>query len=155
MFGEAPLRDEAVAAALRNGWSMPVAALDYRRIGYGSYHWLATTEETPGCDGPGRRDRTRFGRHDELVDATVAGGIDFVVTHGEPHAGNVVHAKSGPMLIDWDTARWAPRERDLWSLVDHEGFREGYGDIPLRQKSSRSSGCSGTSPRSPTLLSLW
>ena len=55
----------------------------------------------------------------------------LVATRGEPHAANVVHTAAGPMLIDWDTVRWAPRERDLWSLVDQAGFGEGYGDTSL------------------------
>jgi hypothetical protein len=41
-----------------------------------------------------------------------------VVTHGEPHAGNVMLTPDGPVLIDWDTARLAPPERDLWTLAE-------------------------------------
>ena len=49
--------------------------------------------------------------------ATTAEDI-WVVTHGEPHAGNVIRTSDGPMLIDWDTVALAPPERDLWMLVD-------------------------------------
>ena len=41
----------------------------------------------------------------------------WVITHGEPHAANVVATAAGPVLIDWDTALIAPRERDLWMVV--------------------------------------
>lgn len=41
-----------------------------------------------------------------------------VVTHGEPHAGNVMQTGSGPALVDWDTVALAPPERDLWMLPD-------------------------------------
>ena len=41
-----------------------------------------------------------------------------VVTHGEPHAGNVMLTPDGPVLIDWDTVRLAPPERDLWTLAE-------------------------------------
>ena len=43
------------------------------------------------------------------------------MTHGEPHRANViVEAKDELRLIDWDTTRVAPRERDLWMVLDDE-----------------------------------
>jgi hypothetical protein len=41
----------------------------------------------------------------------------MVITHGEPHAGNVIATANGPVLIDWDTVLVAPPERDLWDLA--------------------------------------
>jgi hypothetical protein len=41
----------------------------------------------------------------------------WVVTHGEPHGGNVMRTADGHVLIDWDTVALAPAERDLWMLV--------------------------------------
>ncbi len=38
----------------------------------------------------------------------------LVVTHGEPHPGNVIRTPDGLVLIDWDTVGLAPPERDLW-----------------------------------------
>ena len=49
--------------------------------------------------------------------AEVATSADWVVTHGEPHGGNVMSTADGYVLIDWDTVAIAPRERDLWMLV--------------------------------------
>jgi len=43
---------------------------------------------------------------------------DWVVTHGEPHAANVMRTDEGYVLVDWDTVALAPPERDLWMLVD-------------------------------------
>src|SRR5438552_2117689 len=41
----------------------------------------------------------------------------WVITHGEPHAANVMRARDGSLLfIDWDTTAIAPRERDLWQV---------------------------------------
>lgn len=40
-----------------------------------------------------------------------------VVTHGEPHPGNVIRTKDGLVLVDWDTTRLAPPERDLWHVL--------------------------------------
>jgi spectinomycin phosphotransferase len=51
-------------------------------------------------------------RYDRL-----AAGIapdDWVVTHGEPHAGNLIDSQ---LLVDWDTVALAPSERDLWMPV--------------------------------------
>ena len=42
-----------------------------------------------------------------------------MITHGEPHAGNVMRSGDVTYLIDWDTAAIALPERDLWLLVDH------------------------------------
>ena len=260
MFGEAPVPDEAIAAVLADRWNMRTATLEYRRIGYGSYHWFATAEDgsrwfltLDAADGPfavrhayavarrladaglefvrapqpamnrdvvvevgewllsvwpwlegrsatvgdhtsvadlaatlrcvrrlhdleafqpilelvegwqlsGRAalgllmDDVGWGsgpyaaearelilrasgrleldltRYDELVEVLTVSGIEFVITHGEPHAANVIHTGDGPMLIDWDTLRWAPKERDLWSLVGRAGWHDGYRDEPV------------------------
>jgi spectinomycin phosphotransferase len=55
---------------------------------------------------------------DRLSVAVAQRGDDWVVTHGEPHAANVIWADSGHGLVDWDTVALAPPERDLWMLVD-------------------------------------
>jgi spectinomycin phosphotransferase len=46
---------------------------------------------------------------------------EAVITHGEPHPGNVVHAADGLTLIDWDTIALAPPERDLWMVTTESG----------------------------------
>jgi spectinomycin phosphotransferase len=43
---------------------------------------------------------------------------EFVITHGEPHGGNLIRTEDGLRLIDWDTVAMAPPERDLWILDD-------------------------------------
>jgi len=62
-----------------------------------------------------RRIRHLLDTFDALV-RRVAGGAEPVVTHGEPHPGNVLVAGGRPLLIDWDTVALAPAERDLWML---------------------------------------
>ena len=47
-----------------------------------------------------------------------------VLTHGEPHPGNLIHTPGGLRLIDWDTFALARPERDLWMLDD--GSPEGF-----------------------------
>ena len=48
--------------------------------------------------------------------AAALSGLPTVITHGEPHPGNVIRTAAGPKLIDWDTVGLAPPERDLWFL---------------------------------------
>jgi len=46
---------------------------------------------------------------------------DFVITHGEPHPGNVMRVGARRMLIDWDTVGLGPPERDLWMVAGASG----------------------------------
>jgi spectinomycin phosphotransferase len=46
---------------------------------------------------------------------------EVVITHGEPHPGNVIRTADGLALIDWDTVGLAPPERDLWSVATGSG----------------------------------
>ncbi|GIJ44951.1 hypothetical protein Val02_18370 [Virgisporangium aliadipatigenens] len=59
--------------------------------------------------------RQLLDRYDALVGSAPAGRV---FTHGEPHPGNTMRAPDGWRLVDWDTARAAPPERDLWLLDD-------------------------------------
>ncbi|GAA1579381.1 MULTISPECIES: phosphotransferase enzyme family protein [Kribbella] len=62
--------------------------------------------------------RGRLARYDALVRTIEASDDPWVVTHGEPHSANVVRTGDGPMhLIDWDTVKLAPRERDLAAIL--------------------------------------
>ena len=54
---------------------------------------------------------------DRLAADVAQRSSNWVVTHGEPHAGNVMRTEDGHVLIDWDTVALAPAERDLWMLV--------------------------------------
>jgi len=46
---------------------------------------------------------------------------ECVITHGEPHPGNVMRVGSRLMLIDWDTVGLGPPERDLWWIIGQAG----------------------------------
>lgn len=61
-------------------------------------------------------------RYDRLA-ASVA-TRERVITHGEPHGGNLIRTKEGLRLIDWDTVGLAPPERDLWMLDDLRMYSE-------------------------------
>lgn len=53
---------------------------------------------------------------DRLVEQVRQTSGDWVVTHGEPHPGNVIRGATGLHLVDWDTVQVAAPERDLWML---------------------------------------
>jgi spectinomycin phosphotransferase len=53
---------------------------------------------------------------------------DWVVTHGEPHAGNVLTTGARRLLVDWDTVALAPPERDLWLVVETDADKTAYAD---------------------------
>ena len=42
-------------------------------------------------------------RFDELVRISSADNVDVVITHGEPHSGNIVRSGTHFALVDWDT----------------------------------------------------
>ena len=52
-------------------------------------------------------------------DATAAG--ETVITHGEPHPGNIIRVGGEIMLVDWDTVGLARPERDLWMVASENG----------------------------------
>jgi spectinomycin phosphotransferase len=61
---------------------------------------------------------------DRLAAGVAERGGEWVVTHGEPHAANVMRTGDRHVLVDWDTVALAPPERDLWMVVgeaEHTG----------------------------------
>jgi len=54
---------------------------------------------------------------DHLVDSTAPARARPVITHGEPHPGNLMSVGGRLMLIDWDTVAMAPPERDVSLLA--------------------------------------
>jgi aminoglycoside phosphotransferase (APT) family kinase protein len=75
-------------------------------------------------------------RYDTLASQARRRSERFVLTHGEPHPGNILITDSGRKLVDWDTALLAPPERDLWILADGDPqilkvYEEKTGVTPL------------------------
>jgi spectinomycin phosphotransferase/16S rRNA (guanine(1405)-N(7))-methyltransferase len=64
--------------------------------------------------------RRALATHDDQAARAAARPKRFVLTHGEPHHGNVMTTRDGLRVIDWDTALLAPPERDLWILADDD-----------------------------------
>jgi spectinomycin phosphotransferase len=82
----------------------------------------------------------RVQKYDALVTAVRKSPDPWVVTHGEPHRANLIRDLHGAVrLIDWDTTLVAPKERDLWMVLDEEltgwdEYRDVSGAAPLRHE---------------------
>ncbi len=57
-----------------------------------------------------------LGQYDQLAGQASEQPERRVLTHGEPHPGNLIETGAGWLLVDWDTAAAALPERDLWLL---------------------------------------
>ena len=80
--------------------------------------------------------RRTLARFDELVREAARSGPP-VITHGEPHPGNILSADGQFRLIDWDTAGLALPERDLWSVADADSPEtERYAELTGRRAST-------------------
>ena len=58
---------------------------------------------------------------DRLATEVATRGGDDVITHGEPHSGNVMRVGRELVLLDWDTVGLAHPERDLWMVFTDTG----------------------------------
>ena len=56
-----------------------------------------------------------------------AADAEFVITHGEPHAANVIDTQAGFVLVDWDTVKLAPAERDVARIAEDVDAAAAYG----------------------------
>jgi spectinomycin phosphotransferase len=63
---------------------------------------------------------------DDFAARTAASDRHPVITHGEPHPGNLIRTSTGLALVDWDTVGLALPERDLWMLGDDENLLDAY-----------------------------
>jgi spectinomycin phosphotransferase len=61
--------------------------------------------------------RQAFARFDGLLDRVREAGGPYVITHGEPHPGNLLRTRAGWRLVDWDMTALARPERDLWWVI--------------------------------------
>lgn len=74
---------------------------------------------------------------DELAQAVEGADMKPVITHGEPHGGNLLRAGDDLLLIDWDTVGLAPRERDLWMMAVRDDDLELYSEVSGRSVDER------------------
>ena len=110
-------------APLQHHWGLTPARLGYLPVDSGDHHWEVT-------DAEGRR-----------WFVTVAGLAarrgPTVITHGEPHPGNILRSAGRLYLIDWDTVGLALPERDLWALADADSREaDRYAELTGRRVSA-------------------
>ncbi|MFJ6571835.1 phosphotransferase [Streptomyces sp. NPDC091292] len=78
--------------------------------------------------------RRRLDEFDRETAALRERNAPAVVTHGEPHPGNLLRLGTRPLLVDWDTAGLAVPERDLWLVArgadDLARYAEAAGRVP-------------------------
>jgi spectinomycin phosphotransferase len=82
--------------------------------------WTGGPYAEPGRDLLARYERPlrqAFARFDALLDRVREAGGPSVITHGEPHPGNLLHRRTGLCLVDWDMTALARPERDLWWVI--------------------------------------
>ncbi|MER5428574.1 phosphotransferase [Streptomyces sp. NPDC002588] len=95
---------------------------------------------------------------DRYVDTVRGTEATWVVTHGEPHPGNIMRTPAGLWLIDWGTVRIAPPERDLWmlttALADLLGEERAGGENEVLARYTRATGRIAT-PAGIALYRMW
>ena len=82
--------------------------------------WTGGPYAEPGRDLLARYERPlrqALERFDGLVDRVRESGGPYVITHGEPHPGNLLRTRTGLRLIDWDMTALSRPERDLWWVI--------------------------------------
>ena len=82
--------------------------------------WTGGPYAEPGRDLLARYERPlrqALSRFDGLVGRVREAGGPHVITHGEPHPGNLLRTRAGLCLIDWDMTALARPERDLWRVI--------------------------------------
>ena len=88
---------------------------------------LARRVADPWVSGP-YGERARLALQERLDDVTrwtacyhrlaaEAGQRTRVATHGEPHTRNQLRTATGPLLVDWESLKLGPKERDFATLL--------------------------------------
>ena len=82
--------------------------------------WTGGPYSEPGRDLLAQHERPlrqALARFDGLAGRVREAGGLYVITHGEPHPGNLLHTRAGLCLVDWDMTALARPERDLWWVI--------------------------------------
>ena len=82
--------------------------------------WTGGPYAEPGRDLLARYEqplRQAFARFDGLLDRVREAAGPSVITHGEPHPGNLLRTRAGLRLVDWGMTALARPERDLWRVI--------------------------------------
>jgi spectinomycin phosphotransferase len=117
----------ALHTAIPQGIQVPARPLELanrqaidQALGSLGVPWNGGPYAEPGRDLLARYERPlrqAFARFDGLLDRVREAGGPYVITHGEPHPGNLLHTRAGLCLVDWDMTALARPERDLWWVI--------------------------------------
>jgi spectinomycin phosphotransferase len=113
--------------AIPNGIQVPTRPLElanrqaiHQALASLGVPWTGGPYAGPGRDLLARYERPlrqAFARFDGLLDRVRGAGGRNVITHGEPHPGNLLRTRAGLRLVDWDMTALARPERDLWWVI--------------------------------------
>jgi spectinomycin phosphotransferase len=113
--------------AIPNGIQVPGRPLELgtrqaidQALGSLGVPWTGGPYAEPGRDLLARYERPlrqAFARFDGLLHRVRAAGGPYVITHGEPHPGNLLRTRAGLCLVDWDMTALTRPERDLWWVI--------------------------------------
>lgn len=120
----AGVQETALATALADGWGIRVRSTKYLPVGAGSYHWAVVDDgglqdalsdlDRDWAGGafsePARRlladcaghVEQLLGDFDRLVEQVRGTAAHWVVTHGEPHPGNLIRARTARSPVNQD-----------------------------------------------------
>jgi spectinomycin phosphotransferase len=101
----------------------------------GALHWGSGPFAEPArtlLSGHSPVIRRRVKEFDRLVEDLGRSDGAPVLTHGEPHPGNLLRREGRYLLVDWDTVGLAPPERDLWSVAQSPEDLERYAEATGR-----------------------
>jgi hypothetical protein len=129
----------AMLVRLHSAKATPPPADDFEIPGRAALLAAMNSTGEPWQAGPyGTRSRDLLAHHaadlgallaafDELAGRVRTRGDRMVITHGEPHAANVLKTPAGFVFVDWESALLAPPERDLWALAESDpGLLDAY-----------------------------
>ncbi|HEY9472247.1 MAG TPA: phosphotransferase [Mycobacteriales bacterium] len=77
--------------------------------------------------------RRRLAEFDQRVAELNRSVPELVVTHGEPHPGNLLWPPDRCLLVDWDTVGLAVPERDLWLVAEGPDDLAWYAGVTGRE----------------------
>ncbi|MGH3301417.1 MAG: phosphotransferase enzyme family protein [Streptosporangiaceae bacterium] len=108
-----PVRTAELPGRVRRGFSSECGR-PWRGGPYAAVAWELLSEQAASL-------QAGLAAFDDLAAQVAAEGRPAVITHGEPHPGNLIRSGGRYLLVDWDTMGLAAPERDLWWVLSETG----------------------------------
>ena len=106
-------------------------ALDIETFGYQSRDFLLGHRFVPDEIRPAYETALSLALEGVAAAFDRAGDVQWLRTHGDCHASNVLWTDAGPHFVDFDDSRMAPAIQDLWLLLpgDRAGASQALADL--------------------------